>query len=236
MHNLDAAKVVKTLEQLRDRIGERFPETGLAGIAAELTESARSTSLRARRIAEPYVLLRAAVCAVVAAAVALGAWLVIHAPLTRLKFGADAAAWTQGLEACVNLLILAGAAVWFLMNVEQRLKRRQALKDLHELRSYAHVIDMHQLTKDPTVVLSKLQRTSSSPAREMTQFQLTRYLEYCTELLAMIGKLGALYSEYTRDPEIVAAVNDVESLATNLGRKIWQKITILSALDESQAR
>jgi hypothetical protein len=39
----------------------------------------------------------------------------------------------------------------------------------------------------------------------------------------------------TRDPEIVAAVNDVESLATNLGRKIWQKITIMSQLDEAQA-
>ena len=142
---------------------------------------------------------------------------------------------SQGLDSAVNLLLLAFAAIWFVLTLETRWKRRAVLLRLYELRSFAHVVDMHQLTKDPTVVLSK-QRTSSSPTREMTRFQLTRYLEYCAEMLALIGKLAALYSEYTRDPEIVGAVNDVENLSTDLGRKIWQKITILSDLDESQAK
>jgi len=31
---------------------------------------------------------------------------------------------------------------------------------------------------------------------------------------------------------VLGAVNDVEDLCTSLGRKIWQKITILSALEE----
>src|SRR5262249_46309951 len=115
-------------------------------------------------------------------------------------------------------------------------KRSRALSDLHELRSFAHVIDMHQLSKDPTVILSGApSRTPNSPPREMNQFQLTRYLDYCSEMLALIGKLAALYSEYTRDPAIVEAVHDVETLSTDLGRKIWQKITILSALDETTA-
>ncbi len=235
MHGLEAVEVVRTLEVLHDRIAERFPSAGLAKVAGELAENARTTSQRARRIAEPYIFLRTGVFAIVISALAFAGWLLAHTPLSELKISTDVAGLTQGLEAAVNLLILAGASVWFLMSLERRLKRRRALKDLHVLRSFAHVIDMHQLTKDPTVVLSKLPRTSSSPTREMTQFQLTRYLEYCTELLALIGKLAALYSEYTRDAEIVAAVNDVENLATNLGRKIWQKITILSALDETQA-
>lgn len=47
--------------------------------------------------------------------------------------------------------------------------------------------------------------------------------------------LAALYAARTQDPQIVAAVNDVEGLCTDLGRKIWQKITILSALDERAA-
>jgi hypothetical protein len=136
----------------------------------------------------------------------------------------------QGLEAAVNLLILFGAAVWFLMSLEQRLKRARVLAALHELRSLAHVIDMHQLTKDPTVVLGP--RTASSPVREMDEFQLTRYLDYCAEMLALIGKLAALYAEKTRDTAIVSAVNDIESLAGNLGRKIWQKITIIGQLVE----
>jgi len=35
-----------------------------------------------------------------------------------------------------------------------------------------------------------------------------------------------------RDGVVVDAVNDIENLTTSLGRKIWQKITILSSLEE----
>jgi hypothetical protein len=59
----------------------------------------------------------------------------------------------QTLEAVVNLLILFGGAVWFLITLEERVKRRRTLEALHQLRSLAHVIDMHQLTKDPTTLL-----------------------------------------------------------------------------------
>jgi hypothetical protein len=231
---LDEAKVVMTLERLHARIAERFPDAGLTRVAADLVEIARQTSARARSIAQPLLLLRLGVILIVAATASFGAWLIIHSPLPRLQLNPDVAGMAQGLEAAVNLLILAGASIWFLMSLEQRLKRRRALKDLHELRSFAHVIDMHQLTKDPTLVLSHAPRTAASPQREMSQFQLTRYLDYCAEMLSLIGKLAALYAEHTRDPQIVEAVNGVEDLATNLGRKIWQKITILSALVEGQ--
>ena len=235
MHRgLNAPKVVQTLERLRARIFERFPNAGLSTVAQDLVDVAEATSARAKRVAEPFILLRVVVGLVVLATLGAGAWVFVHSPLQHLTISPDVAGLAQGLNAVVNLLVLAAGSIWFLMSLEQRLKRRRTLRDLHELRSFAHVIDMHQLTKDPTVVLSK-QRTSSSPAREMTRFQLTRYLEYCAEMLALIGKLAALYSEYTRDPQIVSAVNDVENLSTDLGRKIWQKITILSDLDEAQA-
>jgi hypothetical protein len=70
----------------------------------------------------------------------------------------------------------------------------------------------------------------------MSRFELTRYLEYCSEMLALIGKLAALYAEGARDAVLIEAVNDVETLAGNLGRKIWQKITIIEQLDEQSAR
>lgn len=139
----------------------------------------------------------------------------------------------QGLEAAVNLFILFGGAVWFLLTLEERLKRRRVLDALHRLRSLAHVIDMHQLTKDPTIVLDGRQ-TPASPARTMSQFELTRYLDYCSEMLALIGKLAALYAEKMRDGVVIDAVNDIENLTTSLGRKIWQKITIISALTEAR--
>jgi len=51
-------------------------------------------------------------------------------------------------------------------------------------------------------------------------------------MLALIGKLAALYAEHMRDGVIIDAVNDIENLTSSLGRKIWQKITIISALQD----
>jgi len=147
----------------------------------------------------------------------------------------DPAGLAQGLDSAVNLLLLAGAAIWFLVTAEARLKRRRTLKALYRLRSFAHVIDMHQLTKDPTAVLGKLPPTASSPERRMSEFELARYLEYCAEMLALTAKLAALYAASTDDEQVMTGVNDVEELASNLGRKIWQKIMILSQLDEGRA-
>jgi len=55
----------------------------------------------------------------------------------------------QIAESAVNDLIFLGVAVFFLSSLEARVKRHEALRALHQLRSLAHVIDMHQLTKDP---------------------------------------------------------------------------------------
>jgi hypothetical protein len=95
---------------------------------------------------------------------------------------------------------------------------------------------MHQLTKDPTVVLSGGAATSSSPVRQMSEFELSRYLDYCSEMLALIAKLAALYAARTQDETIIEAVNDLEDLTSNLGRKIWQKIMIISQLDERRTK
>ena len=73
----------------------------------------------------------------------------------------------------------------------------------------------------------------SSPPRLASEFQLACYLDYCSEMLALTAKLAALYAARSRDAEVMDAVNDVEVLTSDLGRKIWQKITILSQLKEA---
>lgn len=231
--NLKSEFVVKTLETLHARIAERFPGAGLAEVATDLVDTARSTAQRARAIGRPYLFLRGLIAAFVLAAVGLLAWTGARVDWQG-ALGSDLLALIEALESVVNLVILLAAGVWFFMTLEQRFKRGRVLEDLHELRGFAHVVDMHQLTKDPTTILSQGPRTSSSPKREMSRFQLTRYLEYCAELLALIGKLAALYAERTPDTEVLGAVNDVEDLCTSLGRKIWQKITILSALEDEE--
>ena len=90
---------------------------------------------------------------------------------------------------------------------------------------------MHQLTKDPSLVLGRDHDTAASPKREMTAFELGRYLDYSSEMLSLAGKVAALYAQDLDDPE---AVNDIEMLATNLSRKIWQKIAILQSAVHEQ--
>jgi hypothetical protein len=87
---------------------------------------------------------------------------------------------------------------------------------------------MHQLTKDPSqVIVGVGNRTPSSPKRTLTAYQLTRYLDYCTEMLSLVGKLAALYAQSNSDSVVLQAVNDIETLTNGISRKIWQKIMIL---------
>ncbi|PXA90263.1 hypothetical protein DMC25_08060 [Caulobacter sp. D4A] len=233
MMRLEAGEVVTTLDHLHARISERFPASGLSRVCARLTATARETARRARRLSRPYLALRLPVAAIVLAALALPTWLIVRTDWLAGLRGADVLHAAEGLEPAVNLALLSAGAVWFLLSLEARWKRARVHKALHELRSFAHVVDMHQLTKDPTLVLGP--RTASSPAREMSRFELARYLDYCAEMLALTAKLAALYAGENDDPAILAAVNDIETLTSDLGRKIWQKIMILGQLDEAKA-
>jgi hypothetical protein len=227
--HLRADRILATLDKLQDRINDRFPEAGLARVCVDVIETARFSARDAARLARPHIFWRLAALALilfgVAAQIAAFRFLNVHGEtLTAPEL-------VQGLEAAVNLLILFGGAIWFILSLEERIKRQRALDALHRLRQLAHVIDMHQLTKDPTIVLDQ-HKTAASPERTMTQFELTRYLDYCAEMLALIGKLAALYADRVRDSVVIAAVNDIEDLTAGLGRKIWQKITIIGAPEE----
>jgi hypothetical protein len=56
---------------------------------------------------------------------------------------------------------------------------------------------------------------------------LRRYLDYCSEMLSLAGKLAALYAQAVSTPAAVEAVNDLENLSIGLSRKIWQKIALI---------
>ena len=228
--SLDPDRIIKTLERLKARIEERFAGRGIVAVCAELIETGRRDADRSRRLARPAYLLRLGVALIMLIAggvLAYGLYTYRTPDLDAEPFHAF-----QGVEAILNIALLAGAGTWFLLNLEARIKRTRILADLHELRAIAHVIDMHQLTKDPTRVASDIQdpSTSSSPAHDMTAFELSRYLDYCTEMLSLTGKLAAMYTFANRDGLVIAAVNEIEELTTNLSRKIWQKISIIEQM------
>ncbi len=232
---LDAGEIVRTAERLTARIAERFPDSGLAGAARQLLDTAEDTARRARALSRPYLGLRTLVLLVAGGGLVLLCVILMDFDWAGIAARSNDLALAETLESSVNLIVLMAAGLWFLLTLEERWKRARAQTALHELRSFAHVVDMHQLTKDPTTLLGGGTRTPSSPERAMTRFQLTRYLEYCAEMLALTGKLAALYAGESHDHVVVAAASDVETLCTDLGRKIWQKITILGELSEGGA-
>ncbi|HWD29251.1 MAG TPA: hypothetical protein VG387_18915 [Rhizomicrobium sp.] len=231
---LDAPKIVLTIERLQARITERFPDSGLSRVAADLADTARVTVDHNKTLNRPNRTLQVLAALAIAAGIAAQVYVARLVNWSAVFTHADVVALTQGLDAIVNLLILAAGALWFLLTLDRRLKRRAALRALFELRSFAHVVDMHQLTKDPTVILGP--PTPSSPQRRMSEFELSRYLDYCAEMLALIAKLAALYAGQVQDEAVIGAVNEIEALTSDLGRKIWQKIMIISRLDERAAR
>jgi hypothetical protein len=87
---------------------------------------------------------------------------------------------------------------------------------------------MHQLTKDPERAVRGGPDTASSPTRNMTPFQLGRYLDYCSELLSTISKVAALYAQAFPQSVVLSATDQVETLASGLSRKIWQKLVLLN--------
>jgi len=222
---LNCDQIIETLRRLEHRISERFPGSSLAAVCHELIGMAKTVQQHSSAIASPNYLLRMAVFLVIAAGLVGLAVVVFN---VKVQVGTvEIFSVFQGVEAAMNIVVLSGAMLFFLISLETRIKRQRSLTDLHAFRSVAHVIDMHQLTKDPSTILGGGAPTASSPKRTMSRFELTRYLNYCSEMLSLTSKLVALYAQHLPDPVIIDAVNDIEELTTNLCNKIWQKITIL---------
>jgi hypothetical protein len=226
--SLDAPLIIQSLELLVRRIEERFPGAGLASVCRDLTSLAKETNEKSRKINRTNVFLRLLIWVAILAGVAL---LVAVAGIifTSTKANDDLFGTLQGVDSGFNIVVLMGATLYFISSLETRLKQRRALNAIHEFRSIVHVIDMHQLTKDPSMMGAA--RTSSSPGRDLTPFELVRYLDYCSEMLSLTAKLAALYAEKLSDPVVLEAVGDIERLTSDLSGKIWQKITIVQSLE-----
>lgn len=227
---LDPEKIIETISTLEKRISDRFPDSGLRKVTNELLVLSEHTKENITYINRPnvsirlfcYTIIIIGLTGLVSSAALVFSDAHINIPTTNLPFK-DVLIIMEGM---FNNLILIGGAFFFLATMESRIKRKRALKSLHKLRVISHVIDMHQLTKDPYVYDSN-QTTKHSPKRSYTKFELQRYLDYCSEASALIAKAAALYAQSLPDEVIVSSVNEIESLTTGLSRKIWQKIRIL---------
>ncbi len=229
LDRLQSQPVLATVQRLEARIAARFPDRGLRRVADELADlvavvqsSAADLNGRVRRarIVSRVLVLLVVLGAVVA--MALGARDVIsdRAPDTSLE-------WLPLIESAINDVIFAGLAIFFLYSLPERLQRGDVLALLHRLRSLAHIIDMHQLTKDPERLRPDFQRTAASADPGLTRETMEHYLNYCSEMLSLVAKAAALCAEESRDAVVLDTVSTVESLTSELSREIWQKISLL---------
>lgn len=217
-------EVVETVRVLHRRIEARFPGSGLGRVAGELLRVAQENVERTQWIQKPQIALRIAAGFLSLIIIALLGGMLLQ--IRRFQFD-DYGNFIQSLESSISAVVFIGAAILFFVSWENRIKRSRALNAVHELRALAHIIDMHQLTKHPE---SCFAQPTPAPKRALTPFELNRYLDYCSEALALISKIAALYAQGFQDTGLLNAVDDVEDLTAGLSQKIWQKITILENL------
>ena len=229
-------KIVATTAKLKQRIDERFPGSGLGNVCGELLKVARESESRVKEISEPNYLLRC----LSAGLMALGLLVLAYVGnIIEYKHASDNLFGVlEGIDSAFNILLLMGATAIFLWGLEGRNRRQKALEDLHALRSIIHVIDMHQLTKDPSAGSFVSFRggsdgdTPASPVRKLTPHQLTRYLDYCSEMLSLSAKVAALYAQGSGDAVVVETASELGQVTTNMSGKIWQKIELVHRLEE----
>ncbi|GAA1943365.1 hypothetical protein [Nocardioides hwasunensis] len=225
---LDAGPVQDTVSRLESRVRARFPERGLLAVVGELavltTDVAEGSSAVRGRLRWVRLGSRVAAVVVLVATVAVFALAFRDA----VRAGPDRSfEWVPLIESAINDLVFAGLALWFLYALPQRLERGRLLDLLHRLRSLAHIVDMHQLTKDPERLRPDFVRTDESVRVDLTRAEMEHYLDYCSEMLSLIGKVAALCAEESRDSLVLTTVSDLETLTTGMSRKIWQKISLL---------
>jgi hypothetical protein len=211
---LQPEKITETLEKLQARIEHRFPNSGLGQTCADLIVFSQQTPLVTAEIIKPIIWLRWTI-GIFVAMVLLGLILTIsslNVTIGRLNISD----FIGLLEATTNEIVLIAAGIFSLTTIETRVKRARVVDALNKLRSVAHIVDMKQLSKDP-----------DDPNSQLTDLELGRYLDYCSEMLALISKIAFLYIAQFDDPEANQSVNELETLTTGLSRKIWQKIAIL---------
>lgn len=225
---LEAHYIAHAAAKLEGRIRARLPGRRLADVAHRLSEQVPdiherfSTSFVRYRRAR--LLSRAAsIAIVVATVVALG--FALKDPAVN---GVDDSSDLVGLvESIISDLVYASIAVFFLWALPERRERRTLLLLLHELRSLAHVVDMHQLDKDPEQARADYVPTAKSPTNRMSAEELHHYFDYCSELVSLIAKAAALCAEHSSDSVVLQTVSDLETLAAQMSQKIWQKISLL---------
>jgi hypothetical protein len=204
-HRLDAGKIIETAKNLADEINVRLPGTNLAVLAGALAALAVATEERGRQARRPFLAIRA-LSGLAIGVVFVGLWFLARHIHARWEFGTMNNVF-DAINTGFNLLVLLAGALWFLVTIEARIKRKEALGFIEELREFAHVIDVTQLYYTPDLYRSRNGARPCNPAIDET------YLLYCTQMLGVISNLAPLYTRGATGDSILRAASEVQMLA-----------------------
>jgi hypothetical protein len=220
---IDPTKLIHTVSKMADRVEEQFPASGLAAVANEVAAVAEGTVARVAEIKRPRIGLRIAVGVMVL--------LVLSGPLLFsfvLSFSEEVTNLGDFLEATdagLHMLLVLAGGIFFLVGMENRMRRNQALDAIAEFRSLAHLVDLHQINKDPG--LDSLKPPEDDKRTVRSDEALASYLDFSGDLLSIVGKLAAYYAQNLSDRVVLDAVNEIETLTSSLSNKLWLKILVL---------
>ena len=223
--SIDHARLLKLVNTQVRQIEKRFPNRGITTVAKELRETTIKAPATCAEILKPNRWIRAGVFLLGALMLA-----VLGYGISQLDFRmTDAWSIIEGIDAGISTAVYLGVTMVFLVSLEIRQRRQQMVKALLELRALAHVIDMHQMTKDPESLIFSEEEMDEEDQSGLTPFLLERYLDYAADLLSIIGKVAAWYAQEINDPKVLVAITELEQLTGDMNRKIWQKIQIITA-------
>ncbi|MFN5182755.1 MAG: hypothetical protein ACK5D5_06990 [Bacteroidota bacterium] len=223
-NKLDIKRTLETIEILRLRITDRFPDSSLSKVCGQLYSIALESNKNIEFITQPIWWLRICFGMIILIFLPTLAYLLFYTS-NKVPSNKFLHLNAEEIESSIQILLFIGGAIFFLFRIEGTFKRKKALKFLHELRAIAHVIDMHQLTKDPKSLNKN--STPNSPKRDLNNYDLSRYLDYCCEMLSLTSKISALYANDYDDEIVLNTVNEIEELTLGLNQKIWQKIILI---------
>ena len=151
----------------------------------------------------------------------LGLWYIVdhiqtHLINAHLEFG-NISDLFEAADAGFNMLVGLAGVLWFLVTIDARVKRKQALAHIGELLEFIQIIDVTQLYYTP-----ELYKSNASPDSTRSRFDHT-YLLFCNEMLGVIGNLAPLYTRGNMDDSVWRATSDVIMLANAIQGRLFAK-------------
>jgi hypothetical protein len=225
---LVSGEVIETAKNLAGDINSRFPDSQLALLARELSVLATATEERGRQAHRPFLAIRT-LSALAIGLLLLGLWYLaghIHAKWELSTFNDVLGAVNTGF----NLVVLLAGALWFCATFEARIKRKETLGFIEELREFVHVVDVTQLNHTPELYRSTQRAGVGLAAIDET------YLFRSTQMLGVISILAHLYTRGVTGDSVLRAASEVQTLTLAVSAKHLAKAEAVQRMKEDLAK